>query len=160
MGYSIYFVFFFFQAEDGIRDLTVTGVQTCALPIYVQIIREFFGKPCSLPYFSSSEVRRTIRQSRSWPSRLPAARGRNFSAITTKPDRRFINSLRGKRVCPEATREDDDCSGCQRSSNRMTLHLSPLQPAVLRTALGTSLITYKASLSSSNRQTSPARRGM
>src|SRR5216683_5712297 len=27
------FVFFFFQAEDGIRDLIVTGVQTCALPI-------------------------------------------------------------------------------------------------------------------------------
>src|SRR2546430_1984394 len=27
------FFFFFFQAEDGIRDLTVTGVQTCALPI-------------------------------------------------------------------------------------------------------------------------------
>src|SRR5690349_13615964 len=27
--------FFFFQAEDGIRDLYVTGVQTCALPIYV-----------------------------------------------------------------------------------------------------------------------------
>src|SRR2546430_7445389 len=26
-------IFFFFQAEDGIRDLTVTGVQTCALPI-------------------------------------------------------------------------------------------------------------------------------
>src|SRR5205823_7739419 len=29
-GYS----FFFFQAEDGIRDKLVTGVQTCALPIY------------------------------------------------------------------------------------------------------------------------------
>src|SRR2546430_4065405 len=28
---------FFFQAEDGIRDLTVTGVQTCALPIFVVI---------------------------------------------------------------------------------------------------------------------------
>ena len=27
-------VFFFFQAEDGIRDVAVTGVQTCALPIY------------------------------------------------------------------------------------------------------------------------------
>src|SRR2546430_10946312 len=26
-------MYFFFQAEDGIRDLTVTGVQTCALPI-------------------------------------------------------------------------------------------------------------------------------
>src|SRR5205085_5216957 len=30
------FFFFFFQAEDGIRDLTVTGVQTCALPIFAQ----------------------------------------------------------------------------------------------------------------------------
>src|SRR5687768_17778121 len=26
--------YFFFQAEDGIRDVAVTGVQTCALPIY------------------------------------------------------------------------------------------------------------------------------
>src|SRR3712207_7743973 len=31
--YFIYF-FFFFQAEDGIRDIGVTGVQTCALPIF------------------------------------------------------------------------------------------------------------------------------
>src|SRR5256884_1833188 len=31
---STRFVFFFFQAEDGIRDVAVTGVQTCALPIY------------------------------------------------------------------------------------------------------------------------------
>src|SRR2546430_5986401 len=30
---SLHALFFFFQAEDGIRDLTVTGVQTCALPI-------------------------------------------------------------------------------------------------------------------------------
>src|SRR3989454_5750934 len=30
------FFFFFFQAEDGIRDYKVTGVQTCALPIYRQ----------------------------------------------------------------------------------------------------------------------------
>src|SRR5256886_14189125 len=28
---------FFFQAEDGIRDLTVTGVQTCALPISANV---------------------------------------------------------------------------------------------------------------------------
>src|SRR5438034_4002795 len=31
---SRHFVDFFFQAEDGIRDHCVTGVQTCALPIY------------------------------------------------------------------------------------------------------------------------------
>src|SRR5438309_10040001 len=30
---SLFFFVFFFQAEDGIRDGTVTGVQTCALPI-------------------------------------------------------------------------------------------------------------------------------
>src|SRR5689334_24817450 len=30
-----FFFFFFFQAEDGIRDGTVTGVQTCALPISI-----------------------------------------------------------------------------------------------------------------------------
>src|SRR5262249_56719666 len=34
-------LFFFFQAEDGIRDWSVTGVQTCALPI--------FGKPRYVP---------------------------------------------------------------------------------------------------------------
>src|SRR5437870_5218319 len=32
--FSIFFFFFFFQAEDGIRDGHVTGVQTCALPIF------------------------------------------------------------------------------------------------------------------------------
>src|SRR5438128_9533203 len=31
--FFVCFFFFFFQAEDGIRDATVTGVQTCALPI-------------------------------------------------------------------------------------------------------------------------------
>src|SRR5206468_8910131 len=31
------FYFFFFQAEDGIRDLIVTGVQTCALPILREV---------------------------------------------------------------------------------------------------------------------------
>src|SRR3712207_7586753 len=30
-------VFFFFQAEDGIRDIGVTGVQTCALPIFATL---------------------------------------------------------------------------------------------------------------------------
>src|SRR2546429_7327891 len=31
---SSFIYFFFFQAEDGIRDVAVTGVQTCALPIF------------------------------------------------------------------------------------------------------------------------------
>src|SRR3712207_8662335 len=32
---------FFFQAEDGIRDIGVTGVQTCALPIFAEVIEAF-----------------------------------------------------------------------------------------------------------------------
>src|SRR2546428_9985638 len=36
--------FFFFQAEDGIRDLIVTGVQTCALPISVEAMALSFAQ--------------------------------------------------------------------------------------------------------------------
>src|SRR3989338_10984658 len=38
----MFFFFFFIQAEDGIRDGTVTGVQTCALPILVGRPDAFF----------------------------------------------------------------------------------------------------------------------
>src|SRR5204862_4497216 len=48
--YSIIFVvfFFFFQAEDGIRDLYVTGVQTCALPILIR-------NPASHAHFAGAQ---------------------------------------------------------------------------------------------------------
>src|SRR5207245_8379512 len=38
MELTILINIFFFQAEDGIRDATVTGVQTCALPIFLNNI--------------------------------------------------------------------------------------------------------------------------
>src|SRR5438270_13388292 len=49
-------IYFFFQAEDGIRDLTVTGVQTCALPILIAeggrevglLAQRFFHPGCVL----------------------------------------------------------------------------------------------------------------
>src|SRR2546422_5862864 len=37
MLHGCYKLYFFFQAEDGIRDVAVTGVQTCALPIFVHL---------------------------------------------------------------------------------------------------------------------------
>src|SRR2546427_8629068 len=40
----MFFFVFFFQAEDGIRDLTVTGVQTCALPISGQTTKFWVPK--------------------------------------------------------------------------------------------------------------------
>src|SRR3712207_5976941 len=39
-SFCIYWKVFFFQAEDGIRDIGVTGVQTCALPISKQELLE------------------------------------------------------------------------------------------------------------------------
>src|SRR3989454_6508445 len=44
-------IFFFFQAEDGIRDYKVTGVQTCALPIYIRSLRVEQGRA-----FTAQEV--------------------------------------------------------------------------------------------------------
>src|SRR5437762_4577126 len=54
---------FFFQAEDGIRDTSVTGVQTCALPIFFETL---FVSKTSVP---DSSFSRSIRSSMSRPSR-------------------------------------------------------------------------------------------
>src|SRR5256885_10942343 len=77
-------VFFFFQAEDGIRDYKVTGVQTCALPISVGTkttapFRGFVSRACansanatnvlpvptSSPRMTRSEERRVGKECRS-----------------------------------------------------------------------------------------------
>src|SRR5258708_11387238 len=48
-------LFFFFQAEDGIRDDLVTGVQTCALPIFPVLLRKIMEPP---PLFFATEQER------------------------------------------------------------------------------------------------------
>ena len=73
-------LFFFFQAEDGIRDLIVTGVQTCALPILARFRRiKHIGIGCRQcgheramdigrlysPTFERSEERRVGKECRS-----------------------------------------------------------------------------------------------
>src|SRR2546428_3694560 len=55
-------LFFFFKAEDGIRDLTVTGVQPCALPISAPAAR--WHKPvqgAQPPYPTRSPQRASLR---------------------------------------------------------------------------------------------------
>src|SRR2546430_7256801 len=73
----IRFFFFFFQAEDGIRDLTVTGVQTCALPISVNpapllilsggepLLRRDLGETAHYASANRSEERRVGKECRS-----------------------------------------------------------------------------------------------
>src|SRR6266498_3418586 len=66
--------FFFFQAEDGIRDADVTGVQTCALPILAcssgasnQAVADRLGvsRPMVTKWRSRSEERRVGKECRS-----------------------------------------------------------------------------------------------
>src|SRR2546428_7859181 len=76
-------VFFFFQAEDGIRDLIVTGVQTCALPICPRSamirtrssfdIRAWPSTPRMATSGSPGRIRRTTKMMTETPSSVPAA---------------------------------------------------------------------------------------
>src|SRR5256884_5770558 len=58
--------FFFFQAEDGIRDVAVTGVQTCALPISRSTLYLRLQNSCC--------TRATLATSRNLKSSIPSIR--------------------------------------------------------------------------------------
>src|SRR5690625_6183064 len=49
-------IFFFFQAEDGIRDGHVTGVQTCALPIYENVLKKTEAHYLALGHHADDQV--------------------------------------------------------------------------------------------------------
>src|SRR5574340_1199249 len=55
--------FFFFQAEDGIRDLLVTGVQTCALPIYFNRESIYGGVNLNFPLYEGGARKADVRES-------------------------------------------------------------------------------------------------
>src|SRR2546430_10208506 len=67
---SVRWSFFFFQAEDGIRDLTVTGVQTCALPIWagsaesgqIRRVAAELDQPCAYGLLEAARARRAKRE--------------------------------------------------------------------------------------------------
>src|SRR5690606_40085147 len=64
------YLFFFFQAEDGIRDFHVTGVQTCALPIFRRTIPAQ-SLLTSVEVATSSKS--IVMPASSWPRSDPAA---------------------------------------------------------------------------------------
>src|SRR2546421_9696957 len=68
MSAVCYLFCFFFQAEDGIRDLIVTGVQTCALPIWNDALRESSPPPAG---------RREVVV----PGEVEASRGRDLGVV-------------------------------------------------------------------------------
>src|SRR5256884_571143 len=76
--------FFFFQAEDGIRDVAVTGVQTCALPIspaplephWFQILLALADRDLHGLAIMNDVLERTGGRMRLWPGMLYRALGR------------------------------------------------------------------------------------
>src|SRR5437762_8132580 len=88
--------FFFFQAEDGIRDTSVTGVQTCALPICPSCLRGRGPAPRESPSRSPCGSGRSRGSSRSsHPSRRST--GRRTDAACRRPGGRQI----GRASCRE-----------------------------------------------------------
>src|SRR5256884_5379247 len=91
-------LFFFFQAEDGIRDVAVTGVQTCALPICLRLSdspdqTEMTARPAvdGLPGPQLCSARdRPQRTSRPLPQRQP------FESAMRSEERRVGKECRSR----------------------------------------------------------------
>src|SRR5688500_19161510 len=78
-------VCFFFQAEDGIRDYKVTGVQTCALPIYKIVFDDLKNNAtmaAMLAYAASEDTERTSRELTTLPP-LPNGNARAWPKCGT-----------------------------------------------------------------------------
>src|SRR2546430_10269520 len=86
--------FFFFQAEDGIRDLTVTGVQTCALPILFGVLA-YFGLPVNdLPAVDYPVIQVNV----GYPGATPETMANN---VATPLERQFMQIQIGRASCRE-----------------------------------------------------------
>src|SRR5215467_14921755 len=82
--------FFFFQAEDGIRDYRVTGVQTCALPI-CRAMRDSRGQ---LLYYEGTVE--DITQRLHAEERLKKSEALYHSLVETLPQNIFRKDLQGR----------------------------------------------------------------
>src|SRR2546430_2075044 len=92
------YVFFFFQAEDGIRDLTVTGVQTCALPISGKARRGVLtcGTGLGMAYVANRFPR--VRAAVAWsPEIAELARKHNDANVLVLPSR-FVSEEEGMEI--------------------------------------------------------------
>src|SRR2546422_4001743 len=96
---------FFFQAEDGIRDVAVTGVQTCALPIYYPVRppappeqvahgEQVFRSNCSFCHGSDGRGGETDRKS----TRLNSSHGYiSYAVFCLKKKKKKKKLIRGKK---------------------------------------------------------------
>src|SRR6266511_2705122 len=91
------YFFFFFQAEDGIRDFHVTGVQTCALPISIE--RRLRREPAPLARDRGEQVERGVAVGLGERADLYAstvARGRRGPGRAGARSAGFASTARGR----------------------------------------------------------------
>src|SRR5690606_39711459 len=94
---------FFFQAEDGIRDFHVTGVQTCALPIWPQgLLREYLSRAQQPDFRALPAVRHLPKE------RLPGSPS-SPSPPQARIGQAFQNALAGRRPRSEERRVGKEC---------------------------------------------------
>src|SRR5258706_10080986 len=79
--------FFFFQAEDGIRDWSVTGVQTCALPISKENFPALPDMPHILVKISAAVLEGLISKTKFAISMEESRYTLNGGLLILKPDR-------------------------------------------------------------------------
>src|SRR5688572_17918956 len=111
---------FFFQAEDGIRDLTVTGVQTCALPIFDMTDQAVYDDLCAADTIGVFQV-----ESRAQMNTLPRLKPRCFYDLVVEVAIIRPGPIQGDMVHPYLRR---------RNGEEPVTYLHPsLQPILERT---------------------------
>src|SRR2546427_12826828 len=100
---------FFFQAEDGIRYLTVTGVQTCALPISLRSWRRRASSKSSAPLL---QQRRRQLLPRRRKRKLRRCRPKALLRLRQARDRKSVvegkrGDLRGRRIIKKKKRKNE-----------------------------------------------------
>src|SRR5438552_3092759 len=107
---------FFFQAEDGIRDDLVTGVQTCALPIFLRAGRQSSTRVAALSGRRGRAPQLFSRVRRARLARCPARGPHSPASAALQPDVGALDKTRRRIRRASIALEEQRC--CRRESIR------------------------------------------
>jgi len=96
----VFLCFFFFQAEDGIRDWSVTGVQTCALPILSEVSGETLRRAQAIHPITAVQSEYSIFSREIEQDVLPVCKETGTSLVAYSPLGRVLLTCRFKQDSP------------------------------------------------------------
>src|SRR5207245_3153382 len=99
--------FFFFQAEDGIRDATVTGVQTCALPISLKSGAQLTMPSSLITRLTRSRLPNSARRVARMAS--PTCRAASLPASSSRSEERRVGKECRYRGAADHGEEKEQC---------------------------------------------------